>query len=227
MLACVSFITPASASVMGNLSESSCSGGGVTVTLTTIIFSPPGTLSGTGCIDTGITTNITYSGGTLGPGVVGNVENLNSANPLPIDKFFTFTGTTLDFVLVALGPGVANTNCATIGVGQSCSVFTGSPFILTNVGGGNTAVGLQANGTITDAAVTSNWFGSFTTQLTQSAGSIQTTELGGGSIASAQSSQFTVNVQGVPEPSAVFLSSIGILMLLVGVGFRKHYGSRV
>jgi len=105
-------------------------------------------------------------------------------------------------------------------------VVAGSPFILTNEGGGNTGVGLKAFGTITDNGVTSNWNGSFTTQLPETAVQIQTTELSGGAIGSAQSAAFTVNVIGTPEPSSVLLGSIGILMLLMSIGFRKYYGSR-
>jgi hypothetical protein len=228
MLACVSFVTPASASVMGILTEASCPGGGVTVTLTTIIFSPNGTAPNTGCIDTGINTNLTFSGGTLSPGAVGNILDLNSGNPFPFDKFMTFAGTSLDFVLTGLGPGVANTNCAlTDAGGIDCSVVAGSPFVLSNAGTGNTGIKLKVFGTITDNGVTSNWNGSFTTQLTQSAVSIQSTELGGGSIGSAQSAQFTATVASIPEPSSIFLGSLGIVMLLVGARFRKSHGTRV
>jgi hypothetical protein len=228
ILACVSFVTPASASVMGIVTEASCPGGGVTVTLTTIIFSPNGTLPNTGCIDSGINTNLTFSGGTLLPGNIGNILDLSIANPFPFDKFMTFAGTTLDFVLTGLGPGVANTNCAlTDAGGINCSVAAGSPFILSNAGPGNTGVALKAFGTITDNGVTSNWNGSFTTQLTQTAVSIQSTELTGGSIGSSQSAQFTATVAGVPEPSSVFLGSLGIVMLLLGARFRKSHRGRV
>jgi hypothetical protein len=229
MLACVSFVTPASASVMGILTEASCAGGGVTVSSTTIIFSPIGTLANTGCIDTGINTNLTFSGGgTLLPGAIGNILDLSIVNPFPFDQFMTFAGKPLDFVLTGLGPGVANTNCAlTDAGGINCSVAAGSPFILSNAGPGNTGVALKAFGTITDNGVTSNWNGSFTTQLTQSAVSIQNTETTGGSIGSSQSAQFTVTVAGVPEPSSIFLGSLGIVMLLVGTRFRKSHRGRV
>jgi hypothetical protein len=229
-LACVSFVTPASASVMGILTEASCAGGGVTVTLTTITFSPNGTLPNTGCIDSGINTSLTYSGGTLLPGNIGNILDLSILNPFPFNQFMTFSGTSLDFVLTGLGPGVANTNCALTdapGSNITCSAVANSPFILSNAGSGNTGISLKAFGTITDNGVTSNWNGSFTTQLTQTAVSIQSTEVGGGSIGSAQSAQFTATVAGVPEPSSIFLGSLGIVMLLVGARFRKPHGGRV
>jgi len=208
----------AMATVVGNFNVANCAGGGVTVSLTTIVWSPAGTVPNSGCIDSGIGTSLTYSGGTLGAGAVGNILNLTAGGG-SVNNFMTFLGTTLDFVLTGLGPGSANTNCSGLAIGQSCSVVAGSPFILTNVGNGNTAISLGAFGTIADGGVTSGWSGAFTTQLNLSASAIQTTELGGGSIASTHSGQFSVSA--VPEPGTVSMFLLGGLTLL-GIG-RKRF----
>jgi hypothetical protein len=216
----------AMAGAIGNLSVANCAGGGVTVTLTTIVWTPP-TMGGTaGCIDTGIGTSVSYTGGgggTLLPGVVGNILNLTAGGG-SVNDFMTFavpTAYTLDFVLTGLGPGVGNTNCGTLNAaGQTCSVAAGSPFILTYLTATTTGVSLGAFGTITDGGVTSSWIGSFTTQLNSYTGAIQTTELGGGSIASTQSGNFTVS--SVPEPGTV---SMFLLSGIALIGFgRKRLG---
>ena len=201
----------AMATAIGSLNVANCAGGGVTVSATTITWSPVGTVAGTGCIDTGLGTNVTYSGGTLGAGVAGNIKNLPAGGP-PVDQFMTFTGSTLDFVLTSLGPGSANTNCSGLAVGASCSVFAGSPFLLTNLGGGNTAVGLSANGTVTDGGVLSFWKGAFTTQLNLDASTIQSDILAGQSITSTHSGQFVVS--SVPEPTTLSMLLFGGLALM-------------
>lgn len=205
----------AMASVIGNLNEANCAGGGVTVSATSIVWSPVGTVAGTGCINTGIGTNLTYSGGSLLPGATGNIQNLTAGGGV-VDSFMTFQGTTLDFVLTGLGPGSADTNCALSAINPVCSVAPGSPFILTFISANVTEIGLGANGTVTDGGVTSTWFGSFTTQLNLSGTSIQNTELNGGSISSTQSAQFTVST--VPEPGTVSMFLLGSLALL---GFSR------
>jgi hypothetical protein len=215
-------LTPsASAAAIGMLNEANCSAGGVMVTETTITWLPLGTLAGTGCISTGSGTNVTYSGGTLSSGVTGNIEDLTSPGGI-VNDFMTFQGTTLDFVLDGFTtPTTTNgTNCASTTVGQTCVVFSGSPFLLTNLGGGDTAVALSAFGTIVDGGVTSNWSGSFTTQLTETPGAIQTTELGGGSISSTQSAQFTLTA--TPEPgSFTMMVGAGLLALAFAAQRRK------
>lgn len=219
-LALCSLGPKAMATAVGTINEANCGGGGVTVGATTITWSPTGTVAGTGCIETGLGTSVTYSGGTLGTGVVGNIMNL-TAGSLPQDGFMTFEGTTLDFVLNALQVPSAPTNgtsCATLTAGQSCIVFAGSPFLLQDDTNGDTTVSLQAIGTIVDDGVTSNWQGAFTTQLTQTPGSIQTTILDDGSISSTQSAQFTVS--SIPEPASVGMIGVGLLAL--GMIARKR-----
>jgi len=209
----------AMATAIGPLNVANCSGGGVTVSATAITWSPNGTVAGTGCIDTGLGTNVTYSGGTLGAGVAGNIKNLVVGGPSPTDQFMTFTGSSLDFVLTGLGPGSSNTTCSGLAIGASCSVFAGSPFLLTNLGGGNTAVGLSANGTITDGGVTSFWKGAFTTQLNLDASTIQSDILAGQSITSTHSGQFVVSA--VPEPTTLSMLLFGGLALM-GTKLRRR-----
>jgi hypothetical protein len=207
------------ATAIGPLNVANCAGGGVTVSSTAITWSPVGTAAGTGCIDTGLGTDVTFSGGSLLAGDPGNIKNLTFGGGLPVDQFMTFQGTTLDFVLSALGPGSTNTNCTGLAVGASCSVFAGSPFLLTNLGNGNTAVGLSANGTVTDGGVTSFWKGAFTTQLNLDAATIQTDIEGGGSIVSTHSGQFVVS--SVPEPTTLSMLLLGGVALL-GSKFRRR-----
>jgi hypothetical protein len=218
VLACLSLIPTASAAVAGTFNESSCSGGGVTVTSTTITWTPSGTVGGTGCIDTGIGTDVTYSGGTLLSGDPGNIEDLTMGGG-SVNDFMTFSGTTLDFVLTALGPGSGNLNCTGLAVGSSCSIVAGSPFLLTNAGGGNTTVTLSAVGTILDGGVSSNWFGAFTTQLNETPDQLQAAFIASGSISSAQSGQFTVTV--LPEPASMTLLGAGLLAIAIAARKRR------
>src|SRR4051794_16872642 len=106
-------ITPVSAAGVGHLYVADCAGGGVIVTATTIDFTLP-VGGGFGCIQTGTGTNVTYSGGTLTPGVTGSILDLVAGGGTVFD-FMTFTGNpNLHFDLTAIGPGVNNTACATV-----------------------------------------------------------------------------------------------------------------
>jgi hypothetical protein len=193
-----------------------CSGGGLSFTATTITWLPLGTLPGTGCVNTGAGTNVTYSGGTLGPGDTGNIKNLTAGGGA-VDQFMTFQGTSLDFVLTFIGPGSANTTCTALLLGESCSVSAGSPFLLTNLGS-STVVSLSAGGTVEDVG-SSKWFGAFSTQVNMTAAQIQSAILSGGSVTSTQSGQFAV--QGVSEPASLLLLTVG-LGSIAGVIRRKR-----
>lgn len=213
---CLASGAPVFADAVGSLNVANCSGGGVSLGATSITWLPSGTVAGTGCIATGAGTNLTYSGGLLGPGVTGNIQNV-TVGLSPINQFMTFQGTTLDFVLTFLGPGSANTNCATLTVGQSCSISAGSPFVLTDLGS-STLVGFSAGGTVSDGGI-SDWSGAFSTQVNATALQIQNTILAGGSVTSTQSGQFSV--QSVPEPSSLLLLAFG-LCSSVGLVRRKR-----
>ncbi len=205
------------ASPIGQLNIANCSGGGVSVTATTITWFPVGTVAGTGCINTGLGTSVAFLGGTLGAGVAGNIKNLTAGGGT-VDQFMMFTGvstpTVMDFMLTGLPAATATngTNCASTTLGQSCVTFAGSPFLLTNLGA-NTAVSLTALGTVSDANGLSNWSGAYTTQLTQTVTSIQTTILAGGSVSSTYSAQFGVTIAGIPEPVTALLISSGLIAL--------------
>jgi hypothetical protein len=209
------FVSPASATVIGPLDIANCGGGGVTFTATTIVFSPP-SLGGTaGCMQTEPGTNLTYSNGTLVSGVSGDVLNLNLGGGT-VDDFMTFSATTLDFVLTGLGPGDSNTNCTGLSIGASCSMSAGNPFVLTNLGGGNTRIDLPANGTITDGGSTSPWSGEFTMQVNIAADTIQSVILASGSVGTTYTGHFNV----VPEPSTFSMLAFAGL-IISGVKRRR------
>jgi hypothetical protein len=237
------FTQALSATVIGSLNVANCAGGGVSVTATTITFLPVGTAANTGCINTGIGTLLTYGTGgadTLNPAAVGNIMDL-VLNVTPGTGFMTFAsqpgqnGTTLSFTLVALGPGVTTNvgaaGCATAtagAVGTSCSVTGTSPFILTNAGGGQTGITLDASGTITDptaAGGVSTWAGAFTTQLnltpTQVYNDICSSPActSGGTITSTDSAQFSLTT--TPEPGTIGMMLSGGLLLAVSLLKRK------
>src|SRR5689334_24181267 len=149
---------------MGFLDVANCAGGGVTVTATAIDWQLP--VDGTnGGIVTGTTTNLTYSGGTLGSGVTGTILDLSTSTSLPLSGFMTFSGTPLNFTLTSIAPGSSNTACAALSNFQTCSVSAGSPFVLELLPGGQTSITLVTFGTATDGSGTSNWQGLFTAQL--------------------------------------------------------------
>jgi hypothetical protein len=185
------FVTIASATVVGDLKTSS--GNGTTaVTLTSITFntntagSPPGP-PWNGQVSN--TTSLMFSGcnGTLGAvgcldsGAFTPSESILFANGNPINAgagfgpnnpFITFAGNgtahaTITYIITGFGAGSSNTNCATaVNPGDSCSVFAGSPIILTFTATG-TNVSLTGFGTTTDSGGgTSNWIGQFSTPIT-------------------------------------------------------------
>lgn len=218
-IGCLLLLAPALATPVGVLNEANCSGGGVTIDATHITWLPAGTTAGTGCIATGAGTNVVTSSGVLGPGVTGDIKNLTAGGSLPLDAFMSFAAT-FDFVLTNIEPATTDmgTNCAATTLGQTCTFFAGSPFVLTNLGK-NTGLALNVDGTIADATGTSTWNGTFTTQLAQSIAVVQSTIVAGGSITSTQSGSFIVTAgggsggPGIPEPASMLLLAGGLLTL--------------
>ena len=221
-IGCLFLTVAADATPIGNVSIANCSGGGVTVTATTIIWTPA-TLGGTaGCINSGIGTNITSAAGNLSSGATGNILNLTGG--LPVANFVTFASTPgLHFDLTGLGPGSGNLACGALLVGQSCSAAAGSPFILTLAAGGNSSVSLAANGIAGDGVTpNSTWSGTFTTQVNMTPAQIQLAIGGGGSISSTYSTTLNL-VAGstTPEPGSSVLLSLGFLTIGLGSLRRK------
>ncbi len=217
--------TPAKADVAGIMNVSNCAGAGngMTLTATTIDFTLPVGL-GNGCTETDTGTSITYTGG--GPLVQGVnnglVKDLTLGGGTVLD-FMTFTGNpSLHFDLTSLGPGVANTNCAGLVFGQSCSPGAGSPFILTLTPTG-TSLSLSASGVARDASGhSSTWFGAFSTQIGGVTPlSIQSTLNGGGSIPTTYSGTFNVTAPQVPEPTTILLLGTGLAGIAAKVRKRR------
>ena len=147
------FSTNASATTIGLLRVDS-GAGGVTVGLTSVDWLPTGLGTGTFLIGAG--TTLTSALGSPVAGTTGTVLDLSGGTVLPVANFMTFTTVPgLAFDLGFLGPGSANTNCAGLAIGGSCSVFAGSPFILTLTPTG-TGVILAVGGIARDGTTPSN-----------------------------------------------------------------------
>src|SRR5579864_1915762 len=257
-------VSNASASLMGTLLTGSS--GTVTVSLNAAIFNNDPAATGGGNSDVSSGTSLTFAGcasGVLGsPGCLSTQEGvtvnnadltLTAPSAANANTFLTFAAhpNLVYSINWPPGPGSANTNCATANSnGLSCSVFAGSPIVLT-YDNGNTFVGLGVTGRASDAGVGGLASGStysggfsefFTTQIMVGGvlvsptpnniqlffcptGVCQPADFSSGrSISSSQSGTFTATP--VPEPSPVWLGSVGILMLLAGRQLRKVYRTR-
>jgi hypothetical protein len=220
-IAMIAFSPNASASVVGQLDITNCTGGGVTVTATTIDWLPAG--GGSGCIMTGSPTSVSFSGGTLSPGTTGTILDLTAPTTFPVVNFMTFTGATgLHFDLSSLGPGPTNTVCSALFDPNqpACAAVAGSPFILAPTATG-TSVTLSARGTAGDSSsVTSTWIGAFTTQISGvTPAQIQANILRGGAETSTYSGDFRVQV--VPEPATLGTMLLGGLLVAAGYIRRR------
>jgi hypothetical protein len=120
-----------------------------------------GVLGTPGCLDSGAFTP------AEGIEVANNVPIVAGAGLAPNNPFLQFAGNGVThaailYTATAVGPGSANTNCAAVvNVGDSCSLFAGSPIILTKSGTGTT-ITFSVVGTVTDGAGSSTWVGQFT-----------------------------------------------------------------
>jgi hypothetical protein len=252
-------VSNASASVINTLLTGST--GTVTVSLTSVIFNndpEPGvcnTTLGRGCnSDVATGTSLSFTGGPLatGEGIYVNNNDLTNAVPGLSDsnQFLTFAGHPNLVFSIAYppGPGSPNTNCATANAnGLSCSVFAGSPIVLT-FENGETFAAFSTAGRASDIGVAglasgSTYVGGFSEFFSSllpngTAPTPQNIQLyfcpgvvctpadfaSGRSLTTSQDGSFTAG--NVPEPSAIFLGSLGIAMLLVGARFRKSHGTR-
>jgi len=254
-------VSNASASVINTLLTGST--GTVTVSLPSLIFNndpEPGaactTTLGRGCnsdVTTG--TSLSFTGGPLatGEGIYVNNNDLTLTAPSAADanQFLTFAAhPNLVFSMVwPPGPGSSNIDCSTTNSNASspCSVFAGSPIILSYVNGHTNAsvgiVGKASDTGVAGLAGGSNYMGGFSQTFTDllpngAAPTPNNIQLyfcpsrtctpadfaSGRNVTTSQSGSFTASA--VPEPSAVFLGSLGIVMLLVGARFRKSHGTR-
>jgi len=218
------FSADASATALGLLRLDSGSGG-VTVGLNFIDWLPAG--GGTGTFVVGSGTTLTSAGGPVSAGQSGVLIDLSGATVFPVANFMTFASQPLlAFDLTFLGAGSANTNCAGLAIGGSCSIFVGSPIILT-LNATGTGVALALGGVARDGATPiSEWLGSFTTQVAGRTPLEIQNQFGcipgltavacthpGETVGSTFSGEFLARATSVPEPMSLSLLSIGLLGL--------------
>lgn len=234
----------ASAAVTGNLSVGT--GGNATITVGALTFNndPSANLFGnlgfnaTGEVAAG--TNLTFVGGPLNVTEGINIQPVTGA---PVPSFMTFAvHPALVFSLAAVGAGSANTNCATVTqVGDSCSVFAGSPVVLTLQSNNSTSAAFTVSGKASDAGTVglpggSNYSGQFSATLTAALptglaptpANLQAYFCPGGvcnpntALTTPYSGTFTTSA--VPEPSAMGLVGFGLLCACYAFRGKKSEG---
>ena len=217
------FSTNASATTIGLLRVDS-GAGGVTVGLTSVDWLPTG--GGTGTFVIGAGTTLSSALGSPVATSTGTVLDLSGGTVVPLANFMTFTTVPgLAFDLGFVGPGSANTNCAGLAIGGSCSIFVGSPFILTLTPTG-TAVVLAVGGIARDGTTPSNWSGNFTTSISSQT-PLQIQQAFGcatgqgptactnptATIGSTFAGEFTATPVSIPEPGSIGLLGLGLIGL--------------
>lgn len=253
-------VSDASATVNGTLLTGSS--GTITLSLNSVVFNPdPAALPVPGPpwnSDVSNGTSLTFAGcaGALGsPGCLFTQEGvlINNADLTLTAPSAANANTFLQFeahpnLVYSInwppGPGSANTNCATANAnGLSCSIFAGSPLVLTFING-DTFLGLAVNGKASDTGVAglatgSNYTGGFSEFFTAPilvggvlvAPTPQNIQLffcptgtctpadfaSGKSITTSQSGAFTATptTSNVPEPATLLLTLLGGLSVAV------------
>jgi hypothetical protein len=221
---------PSFATVAGELSTGGT--GTLTVSAAALTFTPNDTTGFSTEVAGG--TNLTFAGCTTGvlgdPGCLKQGEGVDINGGLaitglgPIADFLTFQNTpSLVFSLDGYEPGDSNTNCAALAVGQSCSVFAGSPVVLTLEAGGKTSSELGVFGTVTDGTLpTSSWTGLFTAQTNhRTPAQLQAIILAGGTIRNTHSGDFSIT-STTPEPRLISLVALAGLFLAIAVQKRRR-----
>ncbi len=256
-------VSNASASVINTLLSGST--GTATISLSSMIFNsdpaalPLGTCTttlGRGCnSDVSTNTTLAFIGGPLatGEGIYVNNNDLTLTAPSAADAntFLTFAAhPNLVFSISwPPGPGSSNTNCATTNNNNAgpCSIFAGSPLILSYVNG-HTAESLGVSGKASDSGVAglaggSTYSGGFSQTFTDilpngTAPTPQNIQLyfcptgtctaadfsSGKSITSSQSGTFTASASTstVPEPGTLLLTLLGSLFVAGSVVSRRY-----
>jgi hypothetical protein len=218
------------------------SSGVVTATLTSILFTADvgfvGVCPGATCNgDVNSGTNLVFSGGplTTNEGIlINNGQAFGTPPPAgagffnPFLQFANHPG--LTFTLLGVFGGSANTNCAGLTTGQSCSILengTPSPVVLTASGNGSN-VSISMFGTATDGNGVSNWSGQFAAtvpdmtpfQILQffcgADAACSAAEIANSpslTVRSTSGSFFATAAPAVPEPSTTVLMGAGLILL--------------
>ena len=240
------FGSAAWASPIGTLNVGST--GDVTLSLSSVIFNVDPAAVGGGNSDVANGTNLSFTGcasAVLGsPGCLSASEGitvnnadltLTAPSAANANTFLTFAAhPSLVYSMVwPAGPGSSNTNCATANSnGLSCSIFAGSPLILTYANG-DTFIGLGVHGNASDAGVAglatgSTYTGGFSDFFTatlpnNTAPTPQNIQLyfcpggtcvaadftSGKSITTSVAGTFTANATQTPVPEPLSLSLLG------------------
>lgn len=197
----------ASAAVVGTVNLANTSGGGISLTSSSIDFLLPAA-GGNGAMATGIGTNVGYmGGGPLVSGANGLLKDF-SIGSLPVLDFATFaTDPNLHFDLTGIGPGVLNTTAVNTFDPNTApsSPSVGSPYILQATATG-TSLTFTVSGIARDlSSPDSFWTGMFTTQIAGATPfQIQQVLINAGTVSSTYSASF-IATGTVPEPTAALL----------------------